>query len=82
MPASKNRPAHHTHQQHQPVPHHSKPKTNRAVMVSIIFFALLGLGISYFINPESTPALIGGAVTGAVAGYFFGHQIDKALSKK
>ena len=83
MPESKSRHPHHAHQQNHPAPPHAKPaKANRAVIVAVIFFALLGLGISYFLKPESTPALIAGALIGAIAGYFFGHQIDKALSKK
>jgi ABC-type dipeptide/oligopeptide/nickel transport system permease subunit len=52
------------------------------VLVSVIFFCLFGMGIAYFAAGSSLLWLMIGAAAGAVAGYFFGHQIDKALSKK
>lgn len=81
MPESKNRRQHHPH------PHPLPPKTgaqknNKAVITGIVFFGLLGVGIGYFIGGEGLVPLGAGGVVGAIAGYFFGHQIDKALKKK
>lgn len=83
MPQSKKRvhqqPAqHHNNQTHNP----RSRKPNRAVMVGVIFFALLGMGISFFIGGGSFGWLLGGLVIGGIAGYFFGKQIDRTISKK
>lgn len=79
MPQSKKRKPHH---ENHPSPNHEKSRTNSAVIVSIIFFCLFGMGIAYFAAGSSLLWLMIGAAVGAVAGYFFGHMIDKALSKK
>jgi hypothetical protein len=79
MPQSKKRKPHHEH--HQPL-HEKATKKNSAVLVAGIFFSLLGIGIAYFAAGSSLLWLLTGAVAGGIAGYFFGHQIDKALSKK
>jgi hypothetical protein len=82
MPQSKKR--HHPH----PQQHHTtdgKPTINKSgklVNAGIIFFALLGLGISFFIAGPSIVWLIIGAVVGGVAGYFFAREMSKTLSKK
>lgn len=81
MPESKNRPQHHPHP--HPLPPKARPKkNNKAVITGIIFFALLGVGIGYFIGGDGLVALGSGGIVGAIAGYFFGHQIDKALKTK
>ena len=80
MPQSKKRKHHHDHPVPQGTPH--SKKTRSAVTVAVVFFGLLGLGIAYFATGSSVLWLIVGAVVGATAGYFFGHQIDKSLSRK
>lgn len=79
MPRSKKRKHH--HEQHIP-PHTVKSENSRsAVKVAVIFFGLLGLGIAYFAAGASIPWLIAGAAVGAIAGYFFGKQIDRSFSR-
>jgi len=84
MPQSKSRHPHkHVQQHNKPSDIHPKhKKTNRSIIVSIIFFALIGLGISYFIDGESVLALIIGAIAGCIAGYIFAVQVNKSLLKK
>lgn len=83
MPESKSRHPHHSHQQHHRPPHNSKSKTfSRIVIVAIGFFSLLGLGISYFVAGDNLFPTVAGAIIGAIAGYLFGHQMDKTLRKK
>ena len=80
MPQSRKRKPQHEHHQ---TPHTEKAtKKNSAVLVAVIFFGLLGTGIAWFAAGSSVLWLLTGAACGGVAGYFFGHQIDKALSKK
>ena len=84
MPQSKNR------HPHKHTPHHDAPvattpkhkKTNQSIIVTVIFFALIGLGISFFIAGSGIIALAIGAVIGGIAGYVFGWQVNKSLSKK
>lgn len=88
MPQSKNR------HPHKHVQHHGKPsekpsenhpkhkKANQSIIVSVIFFALIGLGISYFIGSSSVIALVIGALAGGVVGYIFALQVNKSLLKK
>ena len=83
MPESKSR------HPHKHIPHHVKPpvahakhkKTNQSIIVAVIFFAFIGLGISYFIGNSSVAALIIGTLIGGVAGYIFGKQVNKSLMK-
>jgi uncharacterized membrane protein YqgA involved in biofilm formation len=80
MPQSKKRKHHHEHHQS---PNAEKAKKNKsAVLVAVIFFCLLGIGITYFAAGPGLLWILTGAVVGAIAGYFFGLQIDKALAKK
>ncbi len=80
MPQSKKRKE---HQGFHPTANADKTKKNKsAVLVSVIFFALLGIGMAYFIAGAGFLWLFIGAAGGGVAGYFFGHQIDRTLSKK
>lgn len=84
MPESKARHPHKHPQQHNSHSN-SHPKTkkiNRIVIVVTLFFALLGLGFSYFLNATSVVGLVAGAVVGGIAGFIFGYQIDKSFSKK
>ena len=81
MPQSKKRP--HSHPQHhsEHVNHPKETKKSNAVIAGIVFFSLIGLGISLFLASTDILWLIVWAVVGAVGGYFFGHEIDKAFSK-
>lgn len=84
MPESKARHSH-KHPQHHNAASNNHPKakkTPRIVIVASIFFALLGLGISYFLNAASVGSLLAGAAIGGIAGFIFGYQADKSLSKK
>jgi hypothetical protein len=84
MPESKTRHSH-KHPQHHSghASNHPKAKkTSRIVIVATVFFGLLGLGISYFLNASSFIGLVAGAALGGIAGFIFGYQIDKSLSKK
>jgi len=80
MPKSKKRKQHHDF--HPSATPAKAQKTRSAVLVASIFFCLLGIGIAYFAAGPSLLWLLAGAVTGAVAGYFFGLQIDRSFSKK
>ena len=80
MPQSKKRKQH--HEFHPPANAEKAKKNRSAVLVAGIFFSLLGIGIIYFAVGASFLWLLSGAVGGAIAGYFFGLQIDKTLSKK
>jgi hypothetical protein len=83
MPQSKSRHPHKNVQQHKPagVPPKAK-KTNRSIVVTVIFFALIGLGISYFIAGSDITGLIIGLIAGSIAGYIFAMQVNKDLTKK
>jgi hypothetical protein len=80
MPRSKKRKHHHDF--HPPTHTDKAQKTKSAVLVAGIFFCLLGVGIAYFAAGASLLWVLTGAVVGAVAGYFFGLQIDRSFSKK
>ena len=79
MPQSKKR--HHHHQHYNP-PHtlHEK-KTRKVTPVTILFFALLGMGIAFFGAGVSLLWLAIGAIGGGLLGYFFATQIDKSVNK-
>lgn len=83
MPKSKQRKKHHDY---QPPANAVKSKKNKsAVTVAMVFFALIGIGIAYFAAGTSQLWLLWllvGAIIGAVAGYYFGRQIDKSFAKK
>ena len=76
MPQSKKRKHHHEYR--APANAVKAKKGRSAVVVSSIFFGLIGIGIAYF----AMVWLIIGAIAGATGGYFFGRQIDKSFSKK
>lgn len=80
MPQSKKRKHH--HEQHQRINTDKPVKNGSAVLITSIFFCLLGIGITYFATDGGLLWLLAGAVAGGVAGYFFGQQIDSTLSKK
>ena len=84
MPESKNRHPHkHAHQHVETSSNHPKNKIIGKVAIVVgLFFGLLGLGISFFIDATSATGLLTGAAIGGLAGIIFGYQIDKSLSKK
>jgi hypothetical protein len=84
MPESKNRHPHKHPQHHTKTSNtHPKPKkANRAIIVSVLFCAFLGLGISFFINATNIAGLVAGALIGGIAGFIFGYQVNKSLSEK
>ncbi|WP_460553419.1 hypothetical protein [Ferruginibacter profundus] len=84
MPQSKNR------HPHKHTPHHDTPatahpkhkKTNQSIIIGVLFFALIGLGISYFTGASSVTGLLIGLLIGGVVGYIFAWQVNKSLTKK
>jgi len=84
MPQSKSRHPHkHTTHHNTPGTAIPKPKkTNRSIIVTMIFFGLIGLGISYFLAGDSVIGLIIGAVIGGGVGYIFARQVNKSLVGK
>ncbi len=83
MPQSKSRKGHKQHHQHEP--QHGTPhtnKNNRTLIVPMIIFATLGLGIGFFINSDSAPTWIASTLLGALAGFIFGKQVEKAAKKR
>ena len=83
MPTSKSKSSHKnvTHQKSS-ITHPASKKTNKASIVVALFFGLLGLGISFFINGTNVTGLLLGALIGALVGAIFGFLIAKNLSKK
>ncbi|MBK7434731.1 MAG: hypothetical protein IPI66_13115 [Chitinophagaceae bacterium] len=81
MPRSKQRKHHHEQHKHPSTPAKAG-KSRNAVMVGVIFFALLGMGIGFFATGGSILWILLGALAGGVGGYFFGKQIDKSLADK
>ena len=83
MPESKHKLPH-KYSPHQKTSntHKFSRKPNRAMVVIALFFALLGLGVSYFIYDTNITALIAGTIVGGLAGSIFGYLIAKNLSKK
>ena len=84
MPESKSRHPHKHIQQHdKPATDHPKhKKANQSIIVAVIFFALIGLGTSFFIDGTSVIGLIAGVLLGAGVGDIFGKQVNKSLMKK
>jgi membrane protein YqaA with SNARE-associated domain len=81
MPRSKSR-KHHHQQQHHPSVAKEQAKKNRLLIVTIIFLALLGIGIAWFASGNNLLVLALGALIGGVCGYFFGKLIESSLAKK
>ena len=80
MPKSKKIKHHHDY---RPPANAVKAKKNKsAVAVAVIFFSLIGLGIAYFAAGSGILWLIAGAGLGAIAGYYFGRQINKSFANK
>ncbi|HOZ79126.1 MAG TPA: hypothetical protein PLY34_14115 [Ferruginibacter sp.] len=84
MPQSKKRQHHHQQHQHPHVPGNPQPATssNKVTNAGMIFFAILGLLISYFMAGSDIKWLIAGAVGGGAIGYLFARQMNRTFSKK
>ena len=80
MPKSKQRKHHHDY--HPPANAVKSKKNRSAVLASLIFFGLIGIGIAFFAMGSSPLWLLVGAVAGVGGGYLFGQQVDKSFSKK
>jgi sterol desaturase/sphingolipid hydroxylase (fatty acid hydroxylase superfamily) len=84
MPSSKKRQHHHQHhsQAAQAAMTGGASKANeRIVTAAVVLFAIIGLGIAFFASDGKIVWIIGGAVIGCIAGYFFGKAIKKGLLK-
>ena len=71
-------------QQHLHHVHHAEhpKKPTGAVGVVVFLFILIGLGIAFFAVGADPLWLAGGAILGAIGGYFFAQQVVKGLTKK
>ncbi|MDN3656446.1 hypothetical protein QWZ08_12450 [Ferruginibacter paludis] len=84
MPESKTRHPH-KHPDHHPKTaetQHKHKKTSRTIIATVLFCGLLGLAVSFFMAADSVTTLVAGTLLGCIAGYIFGYQVDKSLSKK
>lgn len=88
MPTSRHRHKHphHPHPKPQPKGGHSaaaaKPAPRKsAITMMVVLLAIFGTGIAFLSAGADTTWLIGGALLGAVAGYFTGQGMDKAAAK-
>lgn len=80
MPESRNSHKHH-HPHHPAPPHaHAKRKSSAAAVLSILT-AILGLAVAFFSQGADVLWMIIGAASGAVIGYFMGHNMDRGLKK-
>lgn len=85
MPVSKNKPHHPVphHQQHHTEAEHGMSRAHRNLLIATtLLFFILGLGIGYFLGGDSYIWPIVTGIAGAVAGYYFGQSIQKAVVKK
>jgi ABC-type dipeptide/oligopeptide/nickel transport system permease subunit len=85
MPESKTRHPHKHPDHHHPKTTetlHKHKKTSRTIIATVLFCGLLGLAVSFFMAADSVTTLVAGTLLGCIAGYIFGYQVDKSLSKK
>ena len=91
MPTSRNRKKH-AHHQHHPRPHTNTgaaaahatakhPRKRSAITIMMIFLAVIGTGVAFLAGGSNGTLLLGGALLGAIAGYFIGQGMDKAVAK-
>lgn len=78
MPQSRKRSGHH-YQKPSDIPSSQRIKGR---MIWSILFAVFGLVIAFFASGNTKLALVAGAVTGAVIGYFIGKNMEQAASQK
>jgi hypothetical protein len=78
-----------SHQRHKPKHQHhqatgSTGKKNKitAGTFMTVMGGIFGLSFGYFTGDRSLLWSIAGTVIGALAGYLFGHYIDKAAARK
>lgn len=91
MPISKTRHKH-GHQYHPNRKVHAKKETlapvktkaaprKSAVTIMVILLAIFGTGIAFLSAGADTVWLLGGALLGAVTGYFIGQSMDKMAAR-
>ncbi|MCW3117169.1 MAG: hypothetical protein JWM28_1251 [Chitinophagaceae bacterium] len=66
--------------QHRQENNTSVPKRKAAVIFAVVG-TVIGLAVSYFSSDANLVWIAAGAVAGGVAGYLFGRNIDKGLTK-
>ena len=90
MPISKNRRTHKHHQYHpkaQPKQGHAvhavtNTKARRsAVTIMVVLLAIFGAGIAFLSAGANATWIAGGALLGAVTGYFIGQGMDRMAAK-
>jgi hypothetical protein len=80
MPRSKKRKHHHDY---KPPPNAEKSKKNKsAVLIAIVFCAIIGMGMALLAFDGDPLWLTAGALVGAVIGYFAGKALDRSFAKK
>jgi len=57
-----------------------EPKRKAAVIFSVVG-AVIGLAISYFSSEANIVWIVAGTAAGGIAGYLFGRNIDKGITK-
>lgn len=79
MPTTSQQFKHKHQQEHQhPKGSHPKPKRKAAAVLAIIG-AVAGALIAYISNNDNLVWVLIGVVLGGIAGYVFGHNIDKTV---
>ena len=81
MPQSKKRT--HTHPQQHHISNNKTgvKKNNKLIVIAVMFFGLIGLGMSYFISDGNIIWMIIGTILGVAAGYIFANELTKTFSK-
>jgi hypothetical protein len=80
-----NAPHRHKHKHHTRQIQHTQgpPKTKRkAAFILALIGGAVGALIAYISSNQSAAWIFTGVAIGAIAGYVFGHNIDKAVEKK
>ncbi|WP_127128187.1 hypothetical protein [Pseudoflavitalea rhizosphaerae] len=90
MPISKNRRKHKHHQYHpkaqpkggQTAHAAAKPTARRsAVTIMVVLLAIFGAGIAFLSAGANATWIAGGALLGAITGFFTGQGMDKMAAK-
>lgn len=92
MPISKTRHKH-GHQYHPNKKVHAKKETlapvktrtaprKSAITIMVVLLAIFGTGIAFLSAGADTTWLLGGALLGAIAGYFIGQGMDRTAAAR